>query len=61
MKIKEVIQTKTEALHEAIDAVNDTGVKTEALVKIAEAQQQAQWTAHDTAEDLFKHLEALEK
>lgn len=61
MKIKELIQTKTEALSEAIERANDTGVKTEALVKIAEAQEQAQWTEHATMESFIKHLEALER
>lgn len=61
MKIKEVIQTKTEALREAIEAANDTGVKTDDLVRIAEAQEAAQWTEHPTLEAFFEHLEALEK
>lgn len=61
MKIKELIQTNAEALHEVIDKVNDTGVKTDDLVKIAEAQAADQWVQHDSLDDLIKHLEALEQ
>lgn len=61
MKIKEVIQTKREALAESIEKVNDTGVRTEDLVKIAEAQESGEWTEHASMEDFLKHLDELEK
>ena len=61
MKVNEVLKTKKEALRESIDRVNNTGVSTDDLVKIAEAQETNNWTEHASAEDFFRHLEMLEK
>ena len=43
MKIKEVTQNESEALYEALDAENDTGVSTKNLVKMVAAHKSNKW------------------
>lgn len=59
MKVNDVTKTEDNALYEALDAENDTGVSTEDLVKIAKAHQDDNWTRYNTVEDFIKYLDEL--
>lgn len=56
MKIAEVQQTKEQALFESIDRENDTGFRTEDLVRIVQEHQSAQWSKPMTADELLESL-----
>ena len=56
MRIDEITKLEGKALHEAIDVENDTGFKTEDLVKIVEAHRKDEWKTFDTTEALIEHL-----
>lgn len=58
MKIKEVTQNEADALYEAIDANNDTGVATEKLVEMVDAHNSDDWTTYNSVSDL---MEAMRK
>ncbi len=60
MKIKEVTQNKSQALYEALDAENDTGVSTNDLVKIVEAHNENKWKTFESSADLFAYLDQLD-
>lgn len=60
MRINEITRLEGKALYEAIDAENDTGVKTDDLVKIVEAHRKGEWKTFDTAESFESYLDELE-
>ena len=59
MRIDEITKLEGKALHEAIDAENDTGFKTDDLVRIVEAHRKNEWKTFDTTEALMEHLNRL--
>lgn len=59
MRINEIVKLEGKALHEAIHAENDTGVKTEDLVKMVEAHRKDEWKTFETGEDFNKYLDSL--
>ena len=60
MKIKEVTQNESEALYEALDAENDTGVSTKNLVKMVASHKNDKWKTFDSSADLFAYLDQLD-
>ena len=60
MKIKEVTQNESEALYEALDAENDTGVATADLVKIVDAHKKNEWRRFNSSDDYFAYLDQLD-
>jgi ATP-dependent DNA ligase len=58
MKILEVTQPSEQALFEAIDAENDTGIRTEDLVKIIKTKD-GPWAGPFTSEEFEQHLRQL--
>jgi hypothetical protein len=60
MKIKEVTQNDAEALYEAIDAENDTGVATNHLVRMVDSHKQNKWKTFESSADLFAYLDQLD-
>lgn len=60
MKINEVTQPSDEALFEALDAENDTGLLTEDLVKIIKSKN-GPWSGPYTLEESNARLRALAK
>ena len=59
MRINEIVKLEGKALHEAISAENDTGVKTEDLVKIVETHRKDEWKTFETGEDFNRYLDSL--
>ena len=59
MKINEIERLEGKELFESIDRENNTGVKTEDLVKIVEAHRANQWQVFESVEDFDKHLDSL--
>ena len=55
MKITEVMQPSDQALFEALDAENDTGLLTEDLVKIVKSAN-GPWSKPMTGDEFDKHL-----
>lgn len=51
MKLNEISQPSDKTLFEAIDKSNDTGFKTEDLVKIKRAELSGDWTEVKSADD----------
>lgn len=60
MKIKEVTQNDADALYEALDTENDTGVSTKNLVRIVEAHVENKWKTFESSADLFAYLDQLD-
>lgn len=60
MKIKEVTQNEADALYEAIDAENDTGISTKNLVKMVAAHKSNKWKTFESSADLFAYLDQLD-
>lgn len=60
MKIKEVTQNEADALYEAIDAENDTGVATDNLVRMVNSHKENQWKTFESSADLFAYLDQLD-
>jgi hypothetical protein len=58
MKITEVQQPSSRALFEAIDQENNTGFKTEDLVRIVQEDSSNRWSKPLTAEELLELLSA---
>lgn len=59
MKINEIAPLKGKALFEAIDQENDTGVRTEDLVRIVEAHRENKWQRFDSVDALMEHLDNI--
>lgn len=59
MKVNDVTKSEDQALYEALDADNDTGVDTSDLVKIAKAHRENNWTRYETLDDFIKYLDNL--
>lgn len=59
MRINEITRLEGKALHEAIQAENDTGFKTEDLVKIVEAHRKNEWRTFESTEEFSKYLDTL--
>lgn len=59
MKVNDIAKTEDDALYEALDADNDTGVSTKDLVEIAKAHKDNNWTRYNTVEDFIKYLDEL--
>ena len=57
MRLNEVTQLTEQELHEVIDATNDSGFKTEDLVKIVMTEQAGVWSEPMTAEELIAEME----
>ena len=57
MKITEVIEPSEQALFEALDAENDTGLDTSDLVKIVKSQS-GQWSKPMSGDEMIARLEA---
>jgi hypothetical protein len=60
MRINEITRLEGKKLYEALDSDNDTGAKTEDLVKIVEAHRKGEWKTFDTAESFESYLDELE-
>lgn len=60
MKIKEVTQNEANALYEAIDAENNTGVATDNLVRMVNAHKENKWKTFESSADLFAYLDQLD-
>lgn len=60
MKVNEVAKTEDEALYEALDADNNTGVSTDTLVNIVKADRANEWTRYNSVSEYFAHLDRLE-
>lgn len=60
MRLNEVTKLTEQELTEVIDVNNDTGFKTEDLVKIAMVTED-QWSEPMTAEQLIAEMESWEK
>lgn len=58
MRLDEVTQLTEQELHEVIDATNDTGFKTEDLVKIVMTDRANEWSEPMTAEELIAEMES---
>lgn len=61
MKIKEVTQNEADALYEALDVDNDTGVATEKLVEMVEAHKSDNWTTYTSVSDLMEAMREYRK
>jgi len=61
MKLNDVTKTDDEALYEALDTDNDTGVSTENLVKMAKADKSDEWTRYSSVDEYFAHLDNMVK
>ena len=59
MRLKEITRLEGDALRESIHAENDTGFKTDDLVRIVEAHRKKEWKTFDTTEALMEHLNRL--
>lgn len=55
MKINEVLEPSEQALFEAIDAENDTGLMTEDVVKIIKSRN-GPWSKPMTGDEFDEHL-----
>lgn len=58
MKINEVLEPSEQALFEALDAENDTGLKTEDLVKIVKSKN-GPWSKPMTGDEFDAHLNEM--
>lgn len=61
MRVNEVTRLEGKKLFEALDKGNDTGVATENLVRVVEAQRKNEWQAFESADDLLAHLDGITK
>lgn len=59
MKISEIQRLEGKQLFEAIDRENDTGVRSEDLVRIVEAHRDNQWQVFESVESFEKYLDSL--
>lgn len=59
MRIDEVVRLEGRQLFEAIDSANNTGVKTENLVKMVEAHRREDWRVFESAEEVGNYLDNL--
>lgn len=61
MKINEITMPSDKALFESIDATNNTGFLTEDLVKIVRTEQEGNWSAPMTAEQLLAEMDSWDE
>lgn len=59
MRTDEVTRLEGKQLFEALEASNDTGVKTESLVKMVEAHRSDKWQRFETNEAFDAYLDSL--
>lgn len=60
MKITEVTKSSARALQESFAQDNKTGFLTEDLVRIAQAEQEGQWSEPMTADELLAEMDSWE-
>lgn len=59
MKISEIQRLEGKQLFESIDRENNTGAKTEDLVRIVEAHRKNQWQVFESVESFEDYLNSL--
>ncbi len=59
MRLSEIIRLEGNALREAIESENTTGVSTDDLVRIVNAHREDQWKSFDSVESLSEYLDQL--
>lgn len=59
MRLSEIVRLEGQALREAIESENQTGVSTDDLVRIVEAHRSGEWKTFETVESFNEYLDRL--
>jgi len=59
MRLSEILRLEGNALREAIESENQTGVSTDDLIKIVHAHRKDEWKTFESAESLNEYLDHL--